>query len=386
MEGVLIVDYDIHGVVRVRLVKPGKEDSDAFSMRSGASATEPAGEPDIIVRFVDELPNAGMAYLGQNWVGFTKDGFYLLCRHTGKPKACIPFETIGERCEIVSTRGDGIPLLFDIIRLTFLRKGFVPLHASAFVYDGFGVMVLAWAKAGKTGTLLSFMNHGAQFVGDEWVVLSADGEKILAMPKPVEISEWQFKYLSQIPRLSLHRRILFKGIHLLGAIGRRLTSTSLRTSLWLISLMRALPAIERQLKIKVAPHVLFTKSRCLSTATLHKVFMVVRHSETEIHVQDGDLNETVERAVATNEFEMLHLLEYYKAFRFAFPGAKNLFLEELPSVQKGLLESALEGKDIYQISQPYPVPLERLFSKLAPHCRPGAQVEMSFQTSERERS
>ena len=70
----------------------------------------------------------------------------------------IPFEQIGEKCEIVCEQGTfGIPLLHYIINLTFLKKKYLPMHASAFSYNNQGALIIGWSKGGKTEALFSFI-------------------------------------------------------------------------------------------------------------------------------------------------------------------------------------------------------------------------------------
>ena len=85
-----------------------------------------------------------------------------------------------------------IPLLISIINLTALKKHrCVPIHASAFVYKGTGVVVTGWIKSGKSEALLAFSQHGATYVGGEWVLLDPDGETMYGLPGTFRMWDWQ---------------------------------------------------------------------------------------------------------------------------------------------------------------------------------------------------
>lgn len=78
----------------------------------------------------------------------------------------------------------------DVVRLTFVAHGHVPVHASAFVHRSTGVLVAGWAEGGKTELLLALANHGAEYVGDEWAVLSPAGRSMFGVPVAVAIRDW----------------------------------------------------------------------------------------------------------------------------------------------------------------------------------------------------
>ena len=67
----------------------------------------------------------------------------------------LPLERAGDRCEIVCERGlSAVPHLVAIVNLTALAHGVLPLHASAFSWNGTGILATGWAKGGKTEALL----------------------------------------------------------------------------------------------------------------------------------------------------------------------------------------------------------------------------------------
>ena len=206
-----IVNFDLHGILGIRLIDAADSDIALQSMQFGSPVESLGHEPDIIVRYQKTLPVKPLTYLGLNSAGFNEDGFYLLDRKSGNAKARIPFEQIGEQCEILCPQDVGtVPLLLDIMVLTLLNKNFVPMHASAFEYEGKGVLVVGWTKGGKTEALLSFAARGAKYVGDEWVVLSSDGQTMFGIPVPVTVWRWQLDYVPDLlPKPSLRKRAIF---------------------------------------------------------------------------------------------------------------------------------------------------------------------------------
>lgn len=355
------IDLDIHGVVRIRLIEPQEGHARSLAAQLGATVATDAEAPDIVVRYVDEFSTPGLRYVGLNAAAFTDDGFYILSRQTGGVVARIPFEQIGGRCELQYQRGaHSVPLLPDILRFTFLKKRYVPIHASAFVYNGVGVLMMAWARSGKTGAMLSFLNHGAEYVGDEWILLAADGAEMLGMPAPIELSDWQLKHIRGLrARVGVRRRLLFAGIHFLGAIHR-----------WfpLELLDRSMPVLNRQLRVKLSPRAVLGSGTALHRAKPDKVFLIMTHADPAIRVARCTPSEVAQRMRWVNEYEQGSFFGHYRAFRFAFPHLANAFLDGANELQASLLSRALEGKEVYRALYPYPIALESLFQELRRFC------------------
>ena len=365
------VDFDLRGIVRVRLITPGELDVAVIEKQLGRPAPSLDYEPDIVIRYQGSLNIPALRYLGLNSSGYTDEGFYVLGRKKGDVQARIPFDTIGQgQCEIVCKSGlDSVPLLVDIINLILLSKGYVPLHASAFIYDGNGVLATGWTKGGKTEALFSFANHGAQYAGDEWVVLSGDGEEMFAVPMPITLWQWQLEHIFGLaPQVSQEKRMLFMGVHVLQAIFGALERGRFQGLFPVALLGEALPSLKRQLKVVEWPQVLFQNRFCTMGVPIDRVFLMVSHSGPDIDIEACKPQEVAERMIYSNECEQMYLLEYYKAFKFAFPHLRNEFLENVNALQRSLLCSALEGKQAYKVFHPYPVSFEELFDHMQPFC------------------
>lgn len=363
------IDLDIQGIVRVRLIRPAEHHARALARQLGATETTAPGHPDITVRYVDEFATPALTYVGSN-AGFTPEGFYLLAGSAGRILARIPFERIGRHCELLCRRQtDSVPLLPDIVRFAFLKKDYVPLHASAFIYDGTGVLIVAWARGGKTGATLSFVNHGAQFVGDEWIMVAGDGREMLGMRFPIELSEWQVEQIRNSgARLGIQQRIAFAGVRALAAIQERLDSGIWRKSFALELLRRGVPLLRRQLTVNLDPETVFSKGSCALKAPLDRVLLVMSHADSTIELEPCDPAELVHRMCTVSEYEQRTFFGYYQAFKFAFPHLRNEFLETAHHLQASILSHALLTKQAYRARHPYPIELESLFQGLRPIC------------------
>ena len=128
-----------------------------------------------------------------------------------------------------------------------------------------------------------------------------------------------------------------------------------------------MPALKRQLNIRVTPEALFD-GLLLDVAKPEKVFLVMSHDQPETRVEPCSVAEIIQRMIHSNEFEQLVLTGHYKTFRFAFPGRENELIENLPEIQRKLLQTVFAGKTAYKVLHPYPVVFEELYQKMAPFC------------------
>jgi hypothetical protein len=364
------VDFDIHGVVGIRLIDPSPSDLGAACKLLGSPSRLPLTAPDITVRFVENLPVRGIKYLGTDQDAFTDDGFFLLQEGTRRVKARIPFDRIGEPCEIVCKRRIGsVPLLIPIISLTALNRECVPIHASAVVYDGVGILMAGWAHCGKTTALLGFASKAAEYVGEDWVLLSGNGQKMQGLVRPLELSHWHVASLPHVRNaVSLMNRYAFQGIGVLGGLQKMISGERTRSSLVFRSLRRTSAAIENRLRPNVAPSAIFGDRIRSADAQVDKVFLFVNHEDYGIEVEPIAPFEMARRLTFLVQHELTPLLRHYAAYRFAFPGRGNVLMENAAGHSFEMLGRALIGKETYVVRLPYPHVFPELYKKMQPLC------------------
>ncbi len=365
------IDYDLHGLAGIRLLNASPGEAAIVARQLGPIQAPLTREPDIVIRFVDQLSTPSrVRYIGLDDAAFTDDAFLVLrSQYKSRARVQIAFDQIGRQCEIVCERGlPAVPLLIPILNLTVLGNGALPFHASAFTYNGVGVLVTGWSKGGKTETLLAFMARGARYVGDEWVYLHADGQRMHGIPEPIRLWDWQLEqmpeYRAQVKRndrarmraLKLLIRSLEGGMSL--SLGRKLLPASVMS--------RLLPLLKRQLNVQVRPQKLFGDSACALTGSLHKLVFVASHEAADITTAPMDAGEIAHRMVFSLQHERLDLLAYYLKFRFAFPGRANDLIEQAEARQRELLTRMLAGKEAYAVHHPYPVAIASLFDTISP--------------------
>lgn len=364
------VDFDLHGIVGVRLIDPSPSDVAIVRRQLGRLEQPLDRDPDVVVRFVDELPVEGLRYVEYGRTGFTSDGFFVLQSRKREARVKIAFDRIGDCCEIVCQRGArAVPLLMAIVTITALARDCVPLHASAFVHEGVGVLVTGWAKGGKTEALLAFASHGAEYVGDEWILVTRDGRHMYGIPEHIRLQDWHLRQLPSVrDHVSAAQLTLFRTIRGLDRLHGAVPDGAIARSFVMKRMADALPALRRQLNVQLDPDDIFGRRVRSFSASPDKVFFMVSHAERGIHVDPADPQEIAHRMAASNWYEQQPLISTYLAYRFAFPDRRNDFLERAFEIQSEILSSALAGKDAFMVRHPYPCELGALFSAMAPSC------------------
>jgi len=359
------VDFALHHLARIRLIDPTPGDISAVMRQLGPIRGSFKGEPDITIRYVKALSlSSSIRTLGLETVGFTDDAL-LVMRSAHGPRAQIPFEQIGGRCEITCEKNIGrIPLLIPILNLTILSKGIVPLHASAFTYNGTGALVTGWAKGGKTETLIGFMALGAIYVGDEWIYLTEDGRQMFGIPEPIRFWDSHFREMREFRRrLSWRDRArlsLLRWLTVVTQVGMNLVAPAAAPESRLLSLLR------RQQYVQVAPSEFFGTSFGPCVGAPDKIFFVVGHHEADVRVEPINALEVARRMLASLQYERLDFTSHYLKFRFAFPDLRNHFIERAEELERKILIRCLADKPAFAVYHPYPAPIPAMVEAISP--------------------
>jgi hypothetical protein len=355
------VDFDLHGIVGIRVLDALPGDVAMITRQIGPLVTPLAREPDITIRFVDDLPATGpLTYAGWTDCAAAGEDFYVLRGRDGvAARTLLPMDSVGERCDIVCERRAGaVPHLLAIINMTALARGVLPLHASAFTYRGRGVLATGWAKGGKTETLLAFAARGAKYVGDEWVYLTPDGG-MHGVPEPIRLWHWHVEQLPEL-RAGLPRttRARLRTLPSAAAAAARWGTTlpGLPASV----LRRAAPVVRRQAYVQVPPARLFGADAIALHGKLDQVLLVTSHDRDEVVVEPVAGATVAAHMRASLDEERSAFSQVYRQFQFLFPERHAPVVEEARAIERRLLDQLLTDRPAHVLSHPYPVRLDSL--------------------------
>lgn len=356
-------DFDLHGIVGVRVLDAEGADAATVRRQLGPLERPLTRDPDITVRFVDRIEDPRpMTYVGWPEGAFTADSFYLLRGRGNAPaRVQLPFDAVGGPCHIVCERRAGhVPHLLAVVNVTAVAKGVLPLHASAFAYRGTGVLATGWAKGGKTETLLAFAERGASYVADEWVYLTPEAV-MHGVPEPIRLWGWHVEQLPDLlARLPRPRRARLRGLGAAArgadALGARLPQGAGSASV----LRRSAPVLRRQAYVQVPPAELFAATVPGLRHPLDAVFLVASHDRDNVTVEQIDGAVVAERMAASLEEERAPFLQHYRQFRFAFPRRRSPAVESVHETERTLLDRLFTGRTAYMVRHPYPLRIRDL--------------------------
>ncbi|HSL75844.1 MAG TPA: hypothetical protein VK867_02795 [Candidatus Limnocylindrales bacterium] len=373
MTGDGTADFDLHGAVGIRLLGARPREIALVERQLGPLRSRLDHEPDLLIRFVDQMPLAGgLRLLGLDEAAYTDDAYLILRgRHKSEVKVAVPFDRIGGDgpCELVVERGlSAIPQLVGIVNLVVLRNGLLPLHGGAFVHKDKGILTIGWAKGGKSETMLAFTAHGAELVGDEWVYLDPVDCSLRALPEPMRVWDWQIRSVDglsdRIPagdrrRLAATRLMAagLRGVSRLPVVGRRGVGRAAS---------RARVLVEKQLSVQVPTERLLGRPARTAAARLDRLVLVGSHASDEVTVGPVDPADVARRATQSFLFELSDLLGHYRRFRFAFPARSNPLIDDLESRYEAMAVSALANVPAISVGHPYPLEIDRLYRAIDP--------------------
>ena len=355
--------FDLKGYVKLEVIGAEEKDILLVSKQVGITPTTSKGEEvDITLRFVDRLAPEKMNYLGINQFGFTDKEFYLLNPLTGKTEVQIPLDKIGEKCEIICQRGiTSIPLLTEILKISFLQKNILSLHASAVVHNKEGVVVMGWVRGGKTSATLAYIQQGAKFVADDWVLYDLEKDQVFGFPGMLSVSDYN---LQQMP--NFRSKLKFSKRAYLGGLKLIVRFTAQIANIFQVQQLRKiLRKLKDKLRVDLSPDDIFAPGDIVKHVSPRKFLLMTSHNQKNIKTQQITANEMTDVFMHANDFDFLQLHETYLAYRFAFPDKKNIHIEERHNVEKQLLKKGLAGKETLRIFHPYPLPFDLFIEEIA---------------------
>lgn len=361
--------FDMHGKVGIQLADATSSDARLVSRELGLTAAESCGS-DLVLRFADRVGDgAAERLIGRNDVAYTDDAFILI-RSKHRARVNIPFDQLGTACELVYQRGSAkLPLLLSIVNVTAMAAGMLPLHASAFRFQGRGALVTGWARGGKTTSLLGFMAQGAEFISDDWAYVDLDQHRMHGLPKSLEVSDRQ---LAQLPtyrdRLASGQRWQLRSAWMAEQVIERVAASRLGRRVMPGGVVKhLLPALQRRRSVEVAPSRLFGAQADNANSLespINAIFFTMSHTSPDVVVQRANPEELVERMALMLEQEYAELLATYRKYRFAFPTRRNPLLDDFEPLLRQRLAKLLDSTTAYLVYHPYPVRVEAMFDAL----------------------
>ena len=366
--GLGVVDHDVHGIVGVRLVGPSPADAAMVARQIGPAGPALPRDPDIVIRFENDLRPGRLRWVDLGRTGYDEQAFFVVPSGRRPSRARLSLAGLDGPLEIVcQRRGGRVPFLVALVALAALRHGCAPLHASAFRYEGAGVLVTGWAKGGKTEALLAFAARGAEYIGDEWILVAPREGRLYGLPEHIRLQDWHLDRLPAAARLvPASRRRLFAAIRGLERLHRRLPrrAAALAPARLLDS---ALAVLLRQVNVQLDPMAIFGRGPSRFSCPLDALFLMVSADGGDVAVTPADPRTVALQAAASLRCELLPLRAAALAHAFAFPRHDTGWLDRAETLAADRIAAAFDHRDAYLVEHPYPVDLAELFEAMARH-------------------
>jgi hypothetical protein len=232
-------------------------------------------------------------------------------------------------------------------------------------------MMAGWAHCGKTAALLGFAAKGAEYVGEEWVLLGSNDQRMRGLVRPLELSRWHVARMPHVRNaMNLTSRCALHGIGVLNGLQKMFSGERIRASLLFRSFQRASAALEERLRPAVAPSAVFQDRIRSEGAPVDKIFLFFNHEDRSIEVEQIAPFDMARRLSLLFQHELIPLLGHDTAYRFAFPCQRNERIERAAKDSFRLLARAINGKDTYLVRLPYPHAFPELYNAIQPLCEP----------------
>lgn len=354
------IDFGVAGVLRVVVQGDGPDDRIAVARDVGRTDAVGDRMPDVTIRFVDEISPVDLRVLDGGWTGYGDDGVYFLDPSTHAPLASV---SQGERwgeARIVCRRGLGrVPFLSSALDLAALFHQWAPVHGSGWVTpEGQGVLVTGWAHSGKTGALLSACEGGARPVGDDRILLSRSGGRMIGMGRPVGVKDW---HMAQLPLASLGRRPVRRTLARMAPAFDTWTDGATRGPALRLA-GRAIDRLRRGLELELPPERLGAPP---ADARVDVLVILETHRHASIVAEPAAPGCAARCVAAQTEGELLPALRAQLAFTYAVPGGGWKGVGRAPAEARSILEDSTRGVPTYVVRHPYPCPLEELDAVIA---------------------
>jgi hypothetical protein len=366
------IDLDLRTLASIRLVDPSARDRRAVERQLGPLpvASSDRRDPDVTIHFVDriDLPGEHLR-IGEDLVVAGDRLIAIRGRRGAAVRAVMPIANLGAGpADIVAEHGvPAIPALLPIIAVSVLARGVVPVHGSAFEIDGRGVLVSGWAKGGKSEALLSFLERGARYIGDEWLFVDPAGPWLFGPPEPIRLWDWQ---LAMVPRVATRIRWSAR-LRLRAAAGLG----SLLGSVSRAPVVGATPGgeaarrigaiVDRQRSIQVPVAKAFGADAIVRDPVRLDRIVLIGAAGADLVRRNVDVEEAVGRIAATTAHELLELERLRLAAEHARPGLGGTGLVGLEERLRMALAPAIHGMPVVEVLHRQPPDILGLFDVIA---------------------
>jgi hypothetical protein len=130
---------------------------------------------------------------------------------------------------------------------------------------------------------------------------------------------------------------------------------------------RVMTLLEGQRHVDPPAEQLFGRERWVAQAPFDRLVFLGNARIDDVRVEPVDPMAVAERMTFSHVHHRLGFLDYYWQYRYAFPDRPNRIVDEIESIERGLLRQVFAGKTALEVLHPHPVDIRGLFDAIRPH-------------------
>lgn len=359
----------LHDQIQMNLQGGKSEDVEAIAGWIGGKRGMPSQESDIDVSFHDSrCAQHEWMPIGHQDAFYGGGRFGLASKHSPSPvEVELKTEFANSKFRIHFSHGcpRKFPLLRGMINASCIAKGWLGVHATAFTLGSNGYLACGWPGSGKTGTLLAYLMHGAEYLATEWVYISDEGQTMHGTPEPIRLRDWHMEKVDgKIGRLGrsdrfrlTSKRWLQRSVDRMSKILRPVAgSVGKLTS-------RLADKIDRQCHVDLPMEDWIGEALQPRQSPLTTILFVGLHPSSEIRVRWLDKGEAKRRMDSLQTEDFQELFRTYIRWQYAVSDA-SAWLHQMDRMRRQLLDGLMNDKHLLAVDHPQRVPLPALFQAI----------------------
>jgi len=362
------VFLNIHNLVAIRIENASSEAKRLIQCEFGRFRMETLDRPDAHITFVDRINIAGRLVFVGSSAAYDKERFYLH-DHAGSLVA-FPYETLGNSVGYVECEKDLDLDLFHwgvmrpIIMFNLLSRDSALVHSSSLFHRGIGVLLPAWGFAGKTNLLLRFLKDGAEYISDDWTIVTKDG-LMLSFPTSINVLGYN---LAEFPELSAYgdwnarvRNFLYKR---LATSFWWLQRSGVKFGKWEKRIKSEIWNLNK--KIRIPYERMFPKGHVRDKCPIDQVFMLAPSNIDRIRIEDTKPENVARKMAYCLLYERDIVADHYNMFRFAFPERRNSLVED-KEIEERIMYEAFRKAELHILFTPRDCSSIQIFQEIMRH-------------------
>lgn len=312
--------------------------------------------PDVSIRFVEKIVDPVWMKVAP-FAERIGDNFVYVDKYQNK--AVFPIGKLSSSEPlIILVEQTIVPSLFYeivirmVIRHRLLSKGISFVHSSGIVVGEEGIIFPAWGGTGKTNMVIQFLRDGADYLGDDLVLTSADG-MLFAFPESISMFDYNFNAFPEYKQLLGRKKHgLFRVKQFMAWLDKTSSGMLKQDSLLRATIARMAQLSKSFTTVSMNHTQLSPVSQVAMSARLTKTFFLTKADIPQPEVVEEPAGALATRIAACLDFEHLFHMHYINAFAFAFPEIPIPSLRATYNKELAILDSSFASSRIYHLRIP----------------------------------